>query len=329
MREEWESFYLDSDLTIPADAFQLVPSGFGPEYFSDASPGDLVEISVNDELVLTGYLDDFDGVRDKRTRRAVLQGRDKASLLVDCCPEPLTMKNVDLVQFAGNLFGDLYHDFLVHSEGPALTPFKEVQVSPGQTYWDVLSYYAEKQDIGIWLDPNGDLVIGQPQAELKYWLFDSSDPGQAIKNNVLRLTVRESMAERFSTVVVLVHAQGNSFFHGEDATEIRGVANDPELADLYPPRILVITDYDVENTAQANTLAEKKLREGKLASFTCTAEVEGFTQDGWAWKPGDLVHVESDEFELNKDLFLLSRRFIKDRRGERTILRMGFEGAWP
>ncbi len=325
-REDWTAYSLDADLTIPADEFNLTLGTYRPGFFAEIAGGDPVEVYVNNELVLTGFLDDKAPVLAKRERSLTVKGRDKAGILVDCCPDPCTWQNVSLAHVAEAVCSPLGIKIKVQSA--TLKPYKEVQVKPGQRCWDLLAEYAAKHKLGLWMDVDGTLMIGKPEPSAHFRFYHSTDPRQTLKTNVLRQDVTESVAGRYSRVIVLAQAQGDQWFHSSPAAHIRAEAEDPEMPSD-PPRTLVVTESDVSSEEEAKALAEAKINEGRRRGLTATVLVAGHTQDGRVFKPGDTATVESDDIAFRQDMMIVGRTLILDRDGPKTELRLIKEDTWP
>lgn len=92
----WKNYDIDSDFLIPADAFafdiecrQTVP-GYRTTWAE-------VKVRINDTLVMTGILDTVQHGISKTNRTYRLNGRDKASVLVDCSAPITNVKGLTVL----------------------------------------------------------------------------------------------------------------------------------------------------------------------------------------------------------------------------------------
>ena len=93
----WKSYDIDSDFLIPADAFKFdlgVPSN--STVLPDFS-GAEVKVRINGELVMTGIVDTTQHTISKTNRTYSLNGRDRASILVDCSAPITNVKGLTVL----------------------------------------------------------------------------------------------------------------------------------------------------------------------------------------------------------------------------------------
>jgi len=330
-RDEWSGISLDADLFVPADDFNLTLDALKTGYLAELHVGDPCQVFVAGELVLTGRIDQVRPVVSKRSRSLAVTGRDLAGALVDCSLLPSEWDEADLARIARDVCPPL-GVANVRVQGATLEPFEHEQVNPGETPWALLSRLAEKQQVGLWLDVDGTLVIGRPTASSSSKrLYHSTHPRRAGRNNVMRLELVEDLSRRFSQVTVLGQDQGTDNLSGLDVSEIENqTVQDEELIGRGVYRPLVIVDPDIEDTAQATKRARYELNRGKLAGWQLRALVAGHAQNGRVWRPGELVRVDCDDLGLAGDYLLTGRELRFDNQdGRTTELRLALPGVWP
>lgn len=74
--EDWESYDIDSDLLIPADAWHVTLGLRQGELPGEVCDGAPVEVLVGDERVMVGRIDDIAHRVSKRDNRYAISGRD-------------------------------------------------------------------------------------------------------------------------------------------------------------------------------------------------------------------------------------------------------------
>ncbi|VEH65435.1 Mu-like prophage tail protein gpP [Rodentibacter pneumotropicus] len=97
VHNRWKSYDIDSDFLIPADAFRFdlgVPSD--STVLPDFS-GSEVKVRINGELVMTGIVDTTQHSISKNNRTYRLNGRDRASILVDCSAPITNVKGLTVL----------------------------------------------------------------------------------------------------------------------------------------------------------------------------------------------------------------------------------------
>ena len=94
----WKSYDIDSDFLIPADAFNFnigVPSD--STVLADYS-GKTAKVMINDEVVLSGIIDSTQHGISKGDRTYSINGRDRASVLVDCSAPITNVKGLTVLE---------------------------------------------------------------------------------------------------------------------------------------------------------------------------------------------------------------------------------------
>lgn len=323
VHSDWEDYEIDSDLLIPADAWQVglgLPNGTLPPAVTE---GAAVEVRIGSDTVLTGSIDVIDDAVDKNSHTLHINGRDGAAVLVDCSSPIFTAKQVTLAEVVANVVKPLGISKVRIDADETLTREK-VNVEPSDTAWDTLVHAAEANGLWPWFEPDGTLVIGGP---------DYSKPPVASLivrrdgkgNNVLSLRRTRSMAERYSEITVLGQTHGTQNAEGKHA--LKSTVRDEQVT-RYRPKIVV--DHDAENSDAARARARKLLSDSRLKGFTLTAKVKGHrTTKGMLWQPGQRIHVKSEPHDIDAVFFLMARKFQGGRsHGTITILTLKEDGVW-
>lgn len=321
---QWESYRIDSDLLTPADAWDVsvwIPRDQSlPEI---VGAGSLVQVQVGTDTVLTGLVDDLNVEVGKQGTQISLSGRDQAAVLVDCSAPLMTLQEASLEQIVAQVVRPLGIR-AIRYQGAAHAARRKVQVEPGMTAWELLANACEANGVWPWMAPDGTLIIGGP---------DYSAPPVADLvlryngrgNNVERLAVRLSIANRYSEITVLGQAPGSEIDPAQ--TKIRATARDRGLR-VHRPQIVV--DSNCETLAIAQRRARKLLADSRLDSLSITVTVPGHrTSGGKLWTPGQRVHLVSEPHGLNGIYFLMRRSLQRDRyQGTTTELELKEDGAW-
>ncbi|MCS5517059.1 hypothetical protein NWF32_25445 [Pseudomonas qingdaonensis] len=107
---------------------------------------------------------------------------------------------------------------------------RRIQIEPGQTAWEALLQVAEANGLWPWIEPDGRLIIGGPN-------YTTPPVGalvlqeDGVGNNVQRLTVRRSIANRYSQITVLgQHGQYDNDGLDTKRSHLRSVIQDETLA---------------------------------------------------------------------------------------------------
>jgi len=328
--DTWDGWSVESDLLTPADAFELElhtkNSTRLPDVVKEGAP---CSLTLDGDRVLTGQIDEFEHDVSRQGISMRINGRDGAAPLVDCSAPFVSMREASLAQILEQVVKPL-GAYKVDIRADQAKTRRRVQIEPGQTAWEVLLQVAEANGLWPWVEPDGRLIIGGPD-------YTAAPVGtlvmreDGVGNNVQRLSVRRSIANRYSQITVLgQHGQYTNDGLDTKRAHLRSVIQDETLArrGIFRPKIVV--DSSSENQDMATTRARKLLADSRLEGFEIRAVVKGHRADnGQIWSPGQRVIVRSDPHELDATYFLMSRT-LRLSRGEGAIteLRLREDKMW-
>lgn len=319
----WKNYDIDSDFLIPADAFAFdigVPSDSTvlPDY-----SGAEVKVRINDTLVMTGIVDTVQHGISKTNRTYRLNGRDKASVLVDCSAPITNVKGLTVLDAVKKIVEPLgIKQVQLKAENNPL--LDKVDIDVGETAWNAAMRCANSAGLHLWFEPNGVLIVGgadystPPVATLRC-MKDGS------QNNFEQADLSFDVSNRFSEITFLAQSHGKQ---GQDnKNDLKWVYKDSEMT-TYKPKTVVVSDVD--NLEALQKWAKKYIADSILEGFTLTIIVPDHKmQDGTLWQPGQRVHVICEEYDIDAIFFLMGRRFMLSRQGgTQTELRFKQDGIW-
>ena len=319
----WKNYDIDSDFLIPADAFAFdigVPSDSTvlPDY-----SGAEVKVRINDMLVMTGIVDTVQHGISKTNRTYRLNGRDRASVLVDCSAPITNVKGLTVLDAVKKIVEPLgVKQVQLKAENNPL--LDKVDIDVGETAWSAAMRCANSAGLHLWFEPNGVLIVGgadysTPPVATLCCMKDGS------QNNFEQADLSFDVSNRFSEITFLAQSHGKQ---GQDnKNDLKWVYNDPEMT-TYKPKTVVVSDVD--NLEALQKWAKKYIADSILEGFTLTIIVPDHKmQDGTLWQPGQRVHVICEEYDIDAIFFLMGRRFMLSRQGgTQTELRFKQDGIW-
>lgn len=332
----WDGWSVESDLLTPADAFEL------ELYVRDTPklPSVLVEgasctLNLGKDRVLTGQIDEFEHDVSRSGIAIRINGRDGAAPLVDCSCPFVSMREASLDEVISQVVKPLGISKIDVRQQSAKGR-RRVQIEPGQTGWEALLQVAEANGLWPWFEPDGTLVVGGPDYEAPP--VDSLVMRlDGLGNNVERLSVRRSIANRYSQITVLGQ-HGQYVNDGLDVlaqttkrSHTKSVIQDETLArrGIFRPKVII--DSSTESQDMATTRARKLLADSRLEGLEIRAIVKGHrTAAGKVWAPGQRVHVFSEPHGLDGVYFLMARtlRLMRGQQGAITELRLREDKMW-
>lgn len=338
---DWETYEIDSDLLIPADAWQVALGVSAASVPDNVAVGNAVVVKIGQDTVLTGHVDEIAEPVNKSGHTFSMSGRDLAADLLDCACPIFSLQEATLKQIATTICAEF--KLGKPNIGAVATRIrKKVTVDPGVSAWDALVHAAEANGLWPWFEPDGTLMVGGPDYSLPIvaTLILRRD-GQG--NNVLSLDPQKSMAERYSKVTVYSQApgsnSGDTFMAANNAvhatvTEDELFSNSPNNVKRHRPHIVI--DNECDTPAACKSRATKILTDSRLKGFTLMAEVVGHRIDapgqpshGQLWKPMQRIRVISEPHGLDGIYFLMARKLKRSRStGTTTTLTLKEDRMW-
>jgi prophage tail gpP-like protein len=332
--ENFTSYRVESDLYTADDAFRFEFSRPEP----GISPGQQVELRINDELVLTGIIDRVSRGFNKNGLTFWAEGRDLMGLLVDsCCEEFVTVKDKTLKEIAETLLADVpfinreavvYQDDLANQPAVAQAteeePHKYAQIQPGSTIFDTLKTYAMSRGYMFWCEPDGTFVFGRPEAkgEAVFSIFCTKE---GTRNNAVEGEAVDDISGRYSQVTVIGQRQGRDE-DGDDETGAAKLMTSHILTDadfpFYKPYVTTDNNDELSPEDHARMIMEKQKKDG----FRLSYRVPGHTQKGKLWAANELCRVVDEVAGLDDVYLIYSRTFELSRQGKFTNLQLGYPG---
>ncbi|MGX2968808.1 phage baseplate assembly protein [Ursidibacter arcticus] len=321
--KNWKSYDIDSDFLTPADAFRF---DLGVSADHDVIPdfsGKTAKVLVNGELVMTGIVDTTSHSLRQGERHYSINGRDRASVLVDCSAPITNVKGLTVLEAVKRIVAPLgiTKVELKAEHNPMLD---KVDIDVGESAWEAIMRCANSAGLHCWFEPNDVLIVGGA---------DYSSPPVATLccakdgwwNNLSEVNLTYDVTQRYSEVTFLAQKHGRE--NDKNKNDLKWVYKDEEMQ-IYKPKTVVLGD--VENLEALKKQAQKQLADWQLEGFTLTIVVPDHKmQDGTLWKAGQRVHVIIEEYDIDAIFFLMGRRFMLSRMGgTQTELRLKQDGIW-
>jgi len=320
-RDTWESYRIDSDLLTPADGWEVNLGRIGEALPAYIHEGADVKLRLDDALILTGSIDTITDTTNKAAGTTVaLTGRDAGALLIDCSAEILTLNESTLKQIITKAVLPLGIS-KVRWQAPEKTVRTRVHTEPGQSVWEWLQAACEANNVWPWFEPDGTLVIGEPDytvPPVATLVLDGE------RTNVEEMAVVRDMTSRYSQVTVYGQAAGD----GEDGVvHVVGRATDEAVR---VKRHKVVVDGNCETTALATARAQKLIGDGRMAGTRISVRVSGHRAgNGQVWTPGMRAVLECPDKRVS-GIWYLIRRTLRLTRYEGKITELHFieDGSW-
>jgi prophage tail gpP-like protein len=308
----WQEVRIRLSLEQIADSFELVLTERWRESgeVRPVTPGEACAVSVGDELVVTGYLDEVLPDYDAETHTIVANGRSRAADLIDCSGSDRRFDGRTLLQVATAL-AEPYGIEVIDTVG-ADKPFREFALEDGQPIAEALERAAQIRGARIVSDAEGRLVIVHAvQREIRTPL--------ELGGNIRKGSGMFSDRDRFNTYIVEGQTPGTDDWFGESAAAPRSEVTDPRIRK--PRTTLIVCDTPADSAdCRARAELEARMRWAKGRGVTYT--VGTWRHEQGVWRPGDLVHVRDDYLGLNERLLISDVQLVESNEGRTAELRV-------
>lgn len=280
--------------------------------------GMTVEAAINDDLVLTGYIDDVDPEYDDKSHTIVARGRSKLADLVDCSTTGTAAKGRSLAQLATQLakpFGIAVEvDALAAAD--ANKPFSQtsdLRLDNGETIWEFLEELARMRAVLLTSTAAGNLRI------VRAGTAGRADTALELGVNIKAASGSFSHRELFSDYIVTGQQQATAFIGAKDTTQPRGVAKG---SGRYRPKVFMAdTPADIANAKQRAEW-QRNVHQGRSQGVVYTVSGWRQTPGGRLWMPNEIVHIKDEWMGLDADRLVVESRILLDEGGSRSEIRV-------
>jgi prophage tail gpP-like protein len=297
--EGFESGSVQLTMEEAANSFQV-------EYVADGRaigarvvfPGDECVLSLDDDVVIEGYVDTVDDEDQADTLRLRAAGRSRAADLIDCAAvaSPGSWINMPIDVIAS----DLCDDFGIgcYIDGDPGAPFASFAIQKGESAFDALSRAAIKRGFYIY-SVAGDVVLSRAGSTRTTTVLERG-------KNLISSARSDSWYSRFSEYIFRGQARATDGRWGKSAAHLKSVVTDPAIT-RFRPTIVQAEAHDGIDLLTRATL-ERNQRAGQGERILCV--VDGWlTDEGKAWRPNTLARFKNPVLGVDATLLVVVARF--------------------
>jgi prophage tail gpP-like protein len=310
--DKFVSYTIDADLYSPEGSFS-----FECDSKYDVSRGDTCQIFVNRKRVMAGLIDTVRRSLSRSGPKMDIEGRSVAAVLADSSVTKFATLPTTLPQLTERLVRDLpflsRKNFVFNSGADKVKVKRQfVELSPGDSVFDVIKKAANSQGYLFWASPEGELVFDKPvergKAKFKIHAFEDGSEMDYIEGSV-----SETINDQHSLIKVIGESQ--------DDDEIKYVSVKVENSDFPFYRPLVV--HWNENEGPAKKTAELHLATEKVSAIQLEYTMPGHSQNGIPWTINAFCDVQDDYNGANDSYLIKRRTFTLSRdEGKRTRLEL-------
>jgi prophage tail gpP-like protein len=288
----WKSIQVTRTIEGLVGSFSLdVSDRWGPDDPWPIAEGDACQVSIDDQVVIDGYVDKRKLRASKESRALTYTGRDRAGDLVDCSllvPDTSTKghkwtyRNLDIAQFVTAVAAP--HGIRV-SVQPGLKLKKDplLVAHPGETGFEAIKRAAASSGVLVVSDGVGGILITGPGTARSDSLVEGV--------NILEAEIDYDATDRFARYLISSQPPGTDEASGE-SVRVQAEATDADVA--RKNRTLLIRPEKGYDTAGARRRADWEARIRAAKAATATITVQGWKQaSGALWTVNTLTHVSA------------------------------------
>lgn len=303
--DKFITYQIDNDLYEPENPFS-----FSCDSLIGIKAGMTCRIFINNQLELTGIIDSVARKMNRNGAFLEISGRSLASVLTDSC----------VTNFKGGMPGTLpaivdrllkdvpfisKKNFIFKSGSDKSRIKKDfLELSPGDTIFDVLKRAANSQGFIFYMAPDGSFIVDKPIeiGEPSFTIHDSQNDFKYIEGSV-----EEDISNAHSEVIVMGECQTAD----GDYKVVKARAQNP---DYHYRKPLVVSWNEADGPAKK--VAEMKIIEEKASSMTLQYNMNGHSQNGKNWMINKFCTVIDRYNGVEKASFLITRRSFSLTRTE-------------
>lgn len=263
-------------------------------------------VKVDDEVLISGWIDRLDGAIGASDHSITVSGRDRAGDLVDCSAiaKPGSWTNATMEAIAAELakpFG-----IAVTAKASTGAHIRKFAIQQGESVQSAIERLARYRGLLAVSTSTGDIELitpaqGEPVAELVQG------------KNILQAGGGHDVSGRFSRYLLKGQASGDDEVHGRAASAPSAEAHDPAIT-RYRPLLIVGEEQSDIASLRKRALWEASTRAGRAQEARIT--VQGWRRpDGKLWTPNTIVSLVAPALFMDGRMLVVSATLAKDERG--------------
>lgn len=312
----WKAVRIERGIEQAAGAFELSVTDRWSEQSEpwQIKPGDLCEVLLNGEAMITGYIDDARPSMDKQSHGIYVSGRDKTMDLIDCSAVYKTgqWRGAALDKIAADIASPFGIDVII---SPGLNlggVFDSFNIEEGERAFETIERAARMRGVLVMTDGAGRLLLATASTETTGYALVQ-------KMNVLSAELTLSWKERYNKITVKGQGKGTVDAFGAAVAHGTAGINDDSI-NRYRPLIVIAEQHGHGPTFAARAEWERNVRRGRGTRAVIRVPGWRYQSNGLpgkltVWQPNVLVAVDMPYFGLAQNLLIAKCLYTMDERG--------------
>jgi len=278
-------------------------------------PGDVCEVWIGSDKLLTGYVDATPISYDSRQVSVGVKGRSKTADLVDCSA------NFGKGQWRGRKIESIAKDLAavygigIITEVDTGNAIAEHQIQPGETVFESLSRMLALRQLLSTDDADGNLVLVNPGS--------GGRAGTALElgKNIKTADAALDYKDVYGTYICKGQRAGTDLDAAENIAESASQATDKNVK---RPRTLILTQTGQVTTQMCRDRVNYEALYRAAKALETTYTVQGWRQqDGSLWLPNQLVRVRDGVIGFDDDMLIIEVAYRISGSGTTASIKVG------
>lgn len=316
----WKEMRVQRSIEQMAGAFVLQVSHkwVGQDDPYELREGQRCQVLIGQDVVITGYIDDYEVAYAAESSTVTIHGRDKTADLVDCSAiyKSGQWHNVRLLQIVQDIVEPFGIAVVVDETVEPGEAFKSFALEEGETAFCAIDRACRMRAVLCTSTPAGDVILTRASEK-------SSGVQLYEGTNIKAASARHSWRERYSEITVKGQSSGDDDEHGATVAHGKASITDAELERRrrYRP-IVVIAEHGAGLKAledRAEWERNVRMGRGKRGRIDVVGwRVGGDGLAGRLWMPNTQVFVNSPRLKLDREVLIVGVEYQIDERNGRT-----------
>lgn len=290
---------------------------------NDIKLGQQAKVYIDDNLLITGFIEDLDKEVSPNSHSKTAAGRDIGGDIIDSDIKQKSYNQRNFELLCNLVLKDNGFTIkVINKVGLLKLEAKEtIKTEQGQSIFSFLDKYAKKLQVLLKMDNKGNLtIIREDNNIVKNMLINN----HTSDTNILTSRLKLSTVDRFN--VVEVYSQGNNKTHTKTGISQKGSAIDSQIRKT---RRKILTMDTASESKSLKALAEWNInvRRAKGSRYTCKT-LGFYSSNNTLWQPNTLVDIIDYDMEVQGTFLIQGVEFSQSLQGSFTTLDIVEQGSF-
>lgn len=268
---------------------------------SKAKIQDEIKLYIDDNLILTGYVEKFDINYSASGQEIILSGRDKTGDLADSNIKQNNYNIRDLQKLITRVLidNDITNIKVINKTNSKilLDQDEKIETEAEETIFNFIDRYCRKGQVLSRSNEDGDIILERENTDISIGsLINEKDNAN---NNIVSARYTANTSDRYRFIDV--YSQSNNNYHTEQAVNQKANIIDRGIE---RSRRKIIVFNDATTSAFLKSFAEwlKNLKIAKSQNYSC--KVQGFYINDNLILPNKIISIKDDIVGFNSDYLI-------------------------